>query len=139
MALLLASYAMKVRESYTVNTASICLYFSLLKIYCKDSVIAVIALHEISLADSEMFLQQDCLLDFSGIDIILISNYHFMLALPFITEVSFDLFYCLSYLLVHIWKRIYTTTSLFLLVGETNCLQGRNITYNVVITFSRYM
>ena len=36
-------------------------------------------------------LKQDCLLDFSGIDIILISNYHFMLALPFITEVSFDL------------------------------------------------
>ena len=34
---------------------------------------------------------QDCLIDFSNIDIILISNYHFMLALPFITEVSRDL------------------------------------------------
>lgn len=33
-------------------------------------------------------LFQECLLDFSNIDIILISNYHFMLALPFITEVS---------------------------------------------------
>ena len=73
----------------------------------------MIALHEISLeynADSEMFLKQDCLLDFSGIDIILISNYHFMLALPFITEVSFDLLDCLTHLLVHIWKRINPTT-----------------------------
>ena len=33
-------------------------------------------------------LFQECLLDFSNIDIILISNYHFMSALPFITEVS---------------------------------------------------
>lgn len=31
---------------------------------------------------------EECLLDFSNIDIILISNYHFMLALPFITERS---------------------------------------------------
>ncbi|CAH3198519.1 unnamed protein product, partial [Porites evermanni] len=31
---------------------------------------------------------EECLLDFSNIDIILISNYHFMSALPFITEVS---------------------------------------------------
>ena len=92
-----------------------------LKIYYKDS---VIALHEISCecnADSEVFLKQDCLLDFSGIDIILISNYHFMLALPFITEVSFDLFDCLTYLLVHIWKRIYPVTSWFLLV-PTVCM-----------------
>lgn len=51
-----------------------------------------------------LFFKQDCLLDFSSIDIILISNYHFMLALPFITEVSFDLFDCLTYLSVHIWK-----------------------------------
>ena len=77
----------------------------------------MIALHEISLeynADSGFFFKQDCLLDFSSIDIILISNYHFMLALPFITEVSFDLFDCLTYLLVDIWKRI--TSSWFLLV-----------------------
>lgn len=47
------------------------------------------------------FVKQDCLLDFSNVDIILISNYHFMLALPFITEVSFDLFVLFS---VHSWK-----------------------------------
>ncbi|RMX37671.1 hypothetical protein pdam_00004322 [Pocillopora damicornis] len=38
--------------------------------------------------EPEICPPEDCLLDISTIDIILISNYHFMLALPFITEVS---------------------------------------------------
>lgn len=117
----------KVRESYTVNTAFVlCFAENLLPGLCDCS--ECTSWNQLNLeynADSDWFLQQDCLLDFSGIDIILISNYHFMLALPFITEVSFDLF---TFLLVHIWKHIYTRTSWFLLVGETNCSQRRNIT-----------
>ncbi|XP_022781258.1 integrator complex subunit 9 homolog [Stylophora pistillata] len=38
--------------------------------------------------EPEICPPEDCLLDFSTIDIIVISNYHFMLALPFITEHS---------------------------------------------------
>ncbi|KAJ7350140.1 Integrator complex subunit 9 [Desmophyllum pertusum] len=38
--------------------------------------------------EPEICPPEDCLLDFSNIDIIVISNYHFMLALPFITEHS---------------------------------------------------
>lgn len=56
MVFLFVLYVMKVRESYIVNIVLICVYFFLLKIYCKDFVIVVIVFYEISLVDLEMFL-----------------------------------------------------------------------------------